>query len=66
VSADRFKRVVRASATIDECGGSFNSLLRKFRFRVGKAGILSDIKKAAVYEKPSARRRAKELQNGRQ
>jgi ribosomal protein S21 len=65
VSEGRFKRLVRAGATLDECGGSFNGMLRKFRFRVGKAGILSDIKRAATYEKPSTRRRTKGMQNGR-
>jgi len=34
----------------------FERLLKKFRWRVEKAGILNMCKDAAVYEKPSQRR----------
>lgn len=64
MSDDRFKRKVRASVTSDECGGSFAKMLRKFRFRVGRAGILADVKRCEAYVKPSARRRAKGMYDG--
>jgi small subunit ribosomal protein S21 len=57
---DRFKRVVRAGVTSEECNGSFYGMLKRFRFRVSRAGILADLKKASRYVKPSIRRKEKE------
>lgn len=38
---------------------AFRRLLKDFRWRVEKAGILTDARKAAVFEKPSEKRHKK-------
>ena len=40
---------------------SFESALKRFKKQCEKAGILSDVKKRAHYEKPSVRRKKKAL-----
>lgn len=40
---------------------NFDYALRKFKKQVEKAGILSELKKREHYEKPSVRRKKKEM-----
>lgn len=41
---------------------SFEQALRRFKRKCEKAGILSEIKKRQHYEKPSVRRKRKQMQ----
>jgi small subunit ribosomal protein S21 len=42
-------------------GESFESAIRRFKKDCEKAGILSDVRKHEVYEKPSVRRKKKSM-----
>ncbi len=42
-------------------GESFDNALRRFRKSVERAGILRDVKKHQVYEKPSERRKRRRI-----
>ena len=41
---------------------SFESALRRFKRKVEKAGVLTELKKRQHYEKPSVKRKRKEMQ----
>ncbi|UCG90830.1 MAG: 30S ribosomal protein S21 [candidate division WOR-3 bacterium] len=42
-------------------GESFDNAMRRFRKSVERAGILRDVKKHDVYEKPSERRKRRHI-----
>ena len=42
-------------------GESFDNALRRFRKSVERAGILRDVKKHQIYEKPSERRKRRRI-----
>lgn len=41
---------------------SFESALRRFKRKVEKSGVLTELKKRQHYEKPSVKRKRKEMQ----
>ena len=42
-------------------GDSFEAALKKFKKQVEKAGILTEVRKREAYEKPSIRKKKKEI-----
>jgi len=42
-------------------GESFDNAIRRFRKSVERAGILRDVKKHEVYEKPSEKRKRRQI-----
>jgi len=51
------KRSVNVEVFLDESGGSFDRMLRKFIKKVKKEGIIEKYRDRMYYEKPSTKRR---------